>query len=219
MRKILVIAPHMDDEVLGVGGTIIKHIEHGDRVSVCCVSRGKPPVFEESEVGLNEARKCHSYLGVHRSFFLDYPAVMLETVDRYSLNGSLLNVIREVRPDTVYIPHWGDMQKDHRIVAEASMVAMRPKYESSPGRIYAYETLSETGWNMPNLQNAFIPNVYVDIENELSKKMTAMAVYRSELGLYPEARSIKALEALAHYRGSSMHMKAAEAFTLIREFQ
>ena len=88
---------------------------------------------------------------------------MLEEQHRYEINEKFLDVVKEVEPDEVFIPHVGDMQKDHQISAEAAMVALRPKYPFAPKRIYAYETLSETGWNIPNIQNEFIPNAFSDI--------------------------------------------------------
>ena len=109
--------------------------------------------------------------------------------------------------------------KDHQIVAEAAMVALRPKYDFAPKKIYAYETLSETGWNIPNIQNEFIPNAYVDISEELNDKIKAMSIYKSQVSDFPNARSTETIEALAKFRGSVMNMRAAEAFMLIRELK
>lgn len=217
MENVLVIAPHLDDEIIGVGGTIIKHIKNGDKVYVCCVALGKEPVFKKTNIGIAEASAFHKHLGIIESFFLDFPAVMLEKVDRYIINNALMDVVTKVKPNTVYIPHCGDMQKDHQIVTEAAMVVMRPKYDFAPQKIYAYETLSETGWNVPNVQNEFIPNVFVNIESELQEKLNAMNFYKTELAEFPNARSLEAIEALAKYRGALMNMRAAEAFALVRE--
>ncbi len=221
MSKVLVIAPHPDDEMLGCGGTMIKHIEAGDDVYVCIVTKGYAPLFQEDviEKGRNEARSCHKMIGVKETFFLDFPAAMIEKSDRFELNGKLLDIIRTVSPDEVFIPHWGDMQKDHQIVADACMVALRPKYEPKVKRIYSYETMSETAWNAPNVQNEFIPNVFVDISNQLVNKLDALSVFQSQLSSYPDARSIEAVEALAKYRGALMHTRAVEAFMLIREIK
>lgn len=217
MERILVIAPHKDDETLGVGGTMIKKIEAGCEVCVCIVTSGKAPIFVEDDIGTNEAKRAHKMMGIKRAFFLDYPAAMLETVPRYELNARLIDIVKDIEPNEVYIPHIGDMQKDHQIVAHAAMVACRPKYSFAPKRIFAYETLSETGWNIPNIQNEFIPNVFVDIAQCLDKKIEALKCYKSQLGIFPDARSIEAVEALAKYRGALMSMEAAEAFMLIRE--
>lgn len=218
MKK-LIIAPHSDDEVLGAGGTALRAAAEQCEVFVCIVTAGAEPLFGAEFVSKlrEESRACHRFLGVKRTFYLDYPAAMLEKVPRHELNSGILQVIRDVSPDEVYIPHWGDMQKDHRLVAEAAMVALRPKYDPVVRRIYAYETLSETGWNIPNLQNEFIPNVYVDISGYLPGKIEAMRLYRSQLEAFPAARSVEAIEALAKYRGATIGAAAAEAFELIRE--
>ena len=221
MSKILVIAPHPDDEILGCGGTMIKNIRQGSDVYVCIVTKGMPPLFKEERVELNRqhARECHKSIGVKKTFFLDFPCVTLEKEDRYRLNQAILDVVKEVRPDEVYIPHYGDMQKDHQMVVDAAMVALRPKYDWGISHIYGYETLSETAWNVPNVQNEFIPNAFVDISNELGDKMKALSYYKLQISDFPDARSLEAIEALAKYRGALMNMRAAEAFMLIREIR
>lgn len=221
MERILVIAPHPDDEILGCGGTMIKHIEAGNEVYVCIVTKGQMPLFRPDivEQTRNEAHACHAKIGIKKTYFLDFPAVMIEKENRYEVNEKIHDVIMEIKPDEVYIPHWGDMQKDHQIVAEACMVALRPKYEPKIRKIYSYETLSETGWNAPNIQNEFIPNVYVNIDNVLNKKLEALSFFKTQITPFPAARSLEAIEALAKLRGAVMHMKAAEAFVLIREIR
>ena len=219
--KVLVIAPHPDDEILGVGGTMAKRSAKGDEVYVCVVTKGCPPLFNEEfiEQGRAECREADRLAGAKETLFLDFPAVMLETVPRYEFNGKIGEVISKIRPDEVYIPHRGDMQLDHQMVVDAAMVALRPKYAHTVCRIYAYETLSETGWNIPNTVNEFIPNVYEDISNFLDTKIKAMEVFKSQLAEYPNARSVGAIEALARYRGSTVSVSAAEAFSLVREIK
>ena len=219
--RVLVIAPHPDDEVIGVGGTIAKRAKRGHEVYVCVVTKACEPLFstEIVEQVRSECRKADLLLGVKEICFLDYPAVMLENIPRYELNGGILKVIQRIQPDEVYIPHRGDMQLDHKMIVDAAMVALRPKYEHNVGRIYAYETLSETGWNIPNTINEFIPTVYEDISDTLDSKLKAMGVFQSQLGSFPDARSLAAIEALAKYRGAMVHVKAAEAFSLIREIK
>lgn len=219
--RLLVVAPHPDDEVLGVGGTMAENISKGNEVFVCIVTKGYPPLSSEERQKINQAdaKRCHAFLGVEKTFFLDFPAVMLENIERYKLNDAILKVIREVRPEEVYIPHFGDMQKDHQVVAEACMVALRPKYDFGVKRVYGYETMSETAWNTPNIQNEFIPNTFVDISRSLEKKKEALGFFSLQIQSYPDARSTEAIEALAKYRGSLMNMNAAESFMLIRELK
>ena len=219
MMKVLVIAPHPDDEIIGVGGTIAKRAKAGDEVYVCVITKGGPPIFnpEFIEQGRRECREADAKLGVIETIFLDFPAVMLETVPRHEFNGKITELVQKISPDEIYIPHRGDMQIDHQIVADAAMVAVRPRGNNYPKRVYAYETLSETGWNIPNTVNEFIPTVYEDITDVYGLKLAAMGVFESQLASFPEARSIGAIEALAKYRGATVNVEAAEAFSLIRE--
>ena len=221
MKKILVIAPHPDDEILGCGGTMIKNIKAGNDVYVCVVTKGYPPLFNESRVEQNrrDTIACHKAIGVKETFYLDFPSTRLETLERSEFNGKILDVVRRLTPDEVYIPHWGDMQKDHQMVAEACMVAVRPKYTPQVKRVYSYETMSETAWNAPNVQNEFMPNVFVDISDTLEDKKNALAYFKLQVSEFPDARSIEAIDALAKYRGALMNLRAAEAFMLIREIR
>lgn len=217
--KILVIAPHPDDEIIGVGATIVKYVAQGHIIYVCVTTKGSMPLFEQQKVmkTRRETIFAHELLEIKETFFLDFPAVMLEQIPRHEINDKILTVVSEVEPDIVYIPHFGDMQKDHQIIAEAAMVALRPKYKHKVKAVYAYETLSETEWNIPHAANAFIPNVYVDVTGFIDKKIEAMKLYESQLADFPNPRSLEAIEALAKYRGSTINVKAAEAFMLIRE--
>ena len=220
--KVLVFAPHPDDEILGVGGTIAKRSASGDEVYVCVITKGVPPVFtnpEFIEKGRSECRKADALLGVKETLFLDFPAAMLETVPRYTFNDALCQVVQKIKPDEVYIPHRGDMQIDHKMVVDAAMVALRPKYAHMVKRIYAYEVLSETGWDVPNTVNEFIPTVYENISETLGKKIEAMHIFESQLAEFPAARSLGAIEALAKFRGATVNACAAEAFSLIREIK
>lgn len=217
--NILVIAPHADDEILGVGGTIARYVSEGNQIYVCIASRGYEPTFSNElvEKVLKEANNSHNLLGIKKTYYLNFPASMLEKSERNELNEKLFEVIKEVRPDIVFIPHFGDMQQDHKVIAKAAMVVLRPKYEHKVPIIYSYETLSETEWNIPHAANTFIPNVYVDISNYMNAKLEAMKEYQSQLDIFPNPRSLEVLEALAKYRGSAIHVKAAEAFALIRQ--
>jgi LmbE family N-acetylglucosaminyl deacetylase len=217
--NILVIAPHADDEILGVGATMAKHIAKGDKVYICVATRGIKPLFDDvfMEKLRSETISAHKLLEVTETFFLEFPSVMLEQIYRHEINGKIIDVVQKVKPDIVYIPHFGDLQKDHQIIAEAAMVAIRPKYDHRVKEVYAYETLSETEWNNPHCSNAFMPNVYNDISYYINKKLIVMKCFESQLSNFPNPRSIKAIEALAKYRGSTINAEAAEAFMLIRK--
>lgn len=153
--KILVIAPHPDDEVLGCGGTIAKHVKNEDEVFVAIVTKGCEPIFslDSVEQVRTECREANKYLGVKSTIFMDFPATMIESIPRYEFNGAFIKLIKDIKPDIVYLPHRGDMQIDHKMVVDAAMVALRPRYEHVVKKILVYETLSETGWDVPNTIN------------------------------------------------------------------
>ncbi len=217
--KILVIAPHPDDEVLGCGGTIAKHVKNEDEVFVAIVTKGCEPIFslDSVEQVRTECREANKYLGVKSTIFMDFPATMIESIPRYEFNGAFIKLIKDIKPDIVYLPHRGDMQIDHKMVVDAAMVALRPRYEHVVKKILVYETLSETGWDVPNTINEFIPTVYVDISDYLDKKIKAFAIYKSQMMEYPNVRSEDTIRMLAKLRGSMMNLHAAEAFSVIRE--
>ena len=227
--KILVFAPHPDDEVLGCGGTMARYIAKGAEVTVCIVTSPQPPVYVYTDGLIEkngwphriypEIKNAHELLGVKETLFLQFPCVLLEQHPRHAVNGAISKVVQSVKPDVVFIPHFGDMQKDHAVVSEAVMVAVRPKYPHVPRFVYAYECLSETEWSIPHAANTFLPNTFVDISDYLEKKLAAMACFTSQLGQFPNPRSIEAVEALARLRGSSSGFRAAEAFSLIREYR
>ncbi len=218
MATVLVIAPHPDDEVLGCGGTIAKHVREGSTVYLCIVTKAYPPEWSEKEIEerKSEVFKVAETLGIKQVYFLNLPTVKLDTVAQKEFNDLISQVMDNVKPQIIYIPHKGDVNRDHQIVFDAVMVAIRPKPDLLIEKVLSYEALSETEWGAPFVENAFIPNVYVDISETLEIKLKAMSEYKSELKEYPHPRSLEAISALAKLRGSAIGMKAAEAFMLIR---
>ena len=217
--RVLVVAPHPDDEVLGVGGTMARHAAEGAEVSVVIATKGYPPDFSEDLVrrGREEARCAHQVLGVHETLFLDFPAAGLDTVPHSALNAGLGGVMARVQPDVLYLPFNGDLHRDHQRVFASALVAARPGHANTPRAIYAYETLSETNWNAPLLSPGFAPNVFTDISAHLEKKLAAMRSYASQVKQAPHERSVETLRALATLRGSTVGYAAAEAFVLVRQ--
>jgi len=219
MMTVLVISPHPDDEVLGCGGTMARHSSLGDQVYVLIVTRGISEIFPPEEIEKTREELCiaHEILGVVDTFFLDYPAPKLDTVPEYKLAEAISEVIYSLQPHILYLPHRGDIHVDHRAVYHAAMVAARPINNMPAQRILCYETLSETEWGSTFGETAFIPNIFVDITAFLEKKLEAMASYRSQLKNPPHPRSLRSIEALAHLRGGTVGVNAAEAFVLVRE--
>ncbi|KIL43760.1 PIG-L deacetylase family protein [Jeotgalibacillus campisalis] len=216
--NVLVVAPHADDEVLGAGGTIAKYVDEGHDVYVAVVTSGHPSMFPEDFLKMlrSEALASHNCLGIKETFFLEFPAVMLSEIPKHEINKKINTIIDEVKPDIVYIPHYGDMHLDHFIVSQATMVGVRPIKVHKVLEVYSYETLSETEWNVPHVTNVFIPNAFVNVSNYLDKKIKAMSYFKTQLTTFPHPRSLEAITSLAKLRGSTIGVNAAEAFCLIR---
>ena len=217
--RVLVIAAHMDDETLGAGATIAKHVAAGDRVAVCIVCkrayhhRFDPKLVREEKQAAKRAMKA---LGYHEQRFLD--------LKDERLDGLLLDVIapleacvREVRPDVVYTHHRGDANQDHRAVFHASMVACRAIASHHVPRVLSYEVSSSTDQAPPFPEYAFQPTFYVNVERFLDRKLKAMRAYARELREFPHPRSLKGLEVLAQKRGMEIGCRAAEAFMTVRD--
>lgn len=219
--RILVVAPHPDDEVLGAGGTIARAVAGGQEVFVVIATRAYPPHFDADLVarGRAEAALAHALLGVRETFAFDFPAAALDTVDHRDMNAAFGRLVREVRPDVLLLPFPGDIHRDHQLVFESALVAARPNGGVAPRRVYCYETLSETNWNAPFLTPGFQPNVFVDVSEHVETKVRAMETYASQVQPFPHERSAEAIRALAALRGSTIGVRAAEAFVLVREIR
>lgn len=219
--KVLVIAPHADDEVLGCGGTIARHTAQRDHVIVLVMTHGVPELFPSEYMAQlhKEMHAAHQVLGVQHTSVLDFPAPALDSIPGYKIAAAIHKTIQEFQPAQVYIPHLGDLHSDHAQVYRAALVAMRPINGCSVQRILAYETLSETDWAIPSSESAFVPTVFVDITDYLEQKLHAMECYRSQLKAFPHTRSLESLKALARLRGGTVNREAAEAFMLVRQIE
>ena len=217
--KVLVIAPHMDDEVLGCGGTISKHIESGDTLFVCFVARriyNHQFDREKNEVEKKHANKAKEILGYEEAVFFELnderlDACIQETLiplEKYSL---------KIKPDIVYLPFRRDNHQDHRAVFDAARVALRPSATPFIKRIYMYEVPSSTEQSPPLNECAFLPNYYVDITGHIEKKIEAFKSYETEKRDYPHPRSDEALRVLAQKRGIEIGFKYAETFMVLRD--
>ncbi len=215
--KVLVIAPHPDDEILGCGGIMAKRAKNGDDVYICVVTEGKEPMYSKNFIKNEEKemKEAHKRLKVKKTICLRFPSAKLDSILKHKLNENLSEIVKDIEPDEVYIPHKGDMHFDHQIVAEAAMVAVRPKNRHKVGRILSYEVLSETDWNDPSM--TFRPNVYEDISDTIGAKLYSLSAYESQLQEPPAARSGRAVQSLAAHRGAIIGTEYAEAFELIRE--
>ncbi len=221
MNRVLIIAPHADDEVLGCGGTIARYVDNGDDVHVLVTTMGDPQMYprEVQEKLHQELGAAHDVLGVSSVQFLEFFAPKLDTIPGYKLAGAIDGVIRSLQPNIIYLPHRGDLHSDHQAVYQATLVASRPINSCSVREIFCYETLSETEWAAPFGDQTFIPTVFVNITDYLERKLKAMSCYQSQLKQAPHPRSLEALTALAKLRGATANLLAAEAFMLVRKIR
>jgi LmbE family N-acetylglucosaminyl deacetylase len=220
-ENILIVAPHADDEILGCGGIISRYKTEGNNVFVAIMTNasiGAPKLFSKDVIEnvRKEALAAHNFLNVNQTFFYEFPAPDLMNHPSFEISIELDKLIRHLKISILFIPHRGDMHKDHAIIYYSSLVAARPINDCPIRSIYAYETLSETEWASPFADESFMPNVFIDISNDLTHKLKAMQYFESQLKDPPHPRSLKTIEALATFRGATIGVKYAEAFMLIR---
>jgi N-acetylglucosamine malate deacetylase 1 len=218
-KKILVIAPHPDDETLGVGGTIAKFSKMGHEVKVLIVSGHLPPLYsrEEYDKTIHESQLAFEILGVSSSIRLEIPATMIGDISINELNSKISEVINNFEPHMVFCP-FPDRHIDHRQVFDSVMVATRPVGTGKNIEIIAaYETLSETHWNAPHIEANFTPNWVINISDFIDIKINALKCYESQISNFPGPRSIEAIEALAKFRGTQAGFGFGEGMHIIRK--
>lgn len=223
--NILVLAPHADDEVLGMGGTIAKYAAAGHQVTLAVLTGhgDKPHPLWPKESWTKIREECTAaakIMGVHEVIFRELPAACLDTTPAWQINKVVSEIVTIVSPAEVYIPFHYDLHQDHAAISYALYVAARPYLTTARAikRVLAYETLSETHLAPPYLMPAFQPNVFVDISETVETKISAMGSYKSQIQPDHLPRSLAALKALATLRGTHIGCHAAEAFVLIGEY-
>jgi len=218
--KVLVISAHPDDETLGCGGTTLRHGDNGDEIYWCyftlyfCNSTSQFIKKRESTVD-----KVSQTYGFKNKFFLKFFAGELDKVGIRAMVDKLSDVIQSVKPEIIYSVGYTDVNSDHGCVYKALMIATKPSYTPFVKKILLYEVLSSTNWSFPEINRTFLPNVYIDVSNYIERKVEIMKLFKEELKHYPHPRSKDAIVALAKYRGSSVNLKYAEAFMLMREIE
>jgi N-acetylglucosamine malate deacetylase 1 len=215
-HRVLAIVAHPDDEVLGAGGTLIRHFKAGDEVRVVIVCSAHSIRYREGDHDQpGDWDRASHYLGA-RAIGLGFPDQRLDAASNLELIQSLESAVREFQPTVVYTHHWGDVNADHVRISEAMDVATRPFAAPWVQRLYAFHTPSSTEWTASRRDRPFSPNVFTDISGELDRKLDAMRCYRSELRPYPHPRSLRSLRERAGYWGSVANMTAAEPLILLR---
>lgn len=215
-KKIVVIAPHPDDEVLGAGGTISKFAQMNVQVFVLIVSGHLPPIYNKENFEITKAEAFESFkiMKVSDWKFLEIPATTIHHAPVSELNSKIFSFLDTYKPDWVLIP-FPDRHIDHRTIFDASVVSCRPNKSYFPRVVLAYETLSETHWNVPGVEPSFNPELFVNITENIKQKVNALSCYKSQIK-NNNSRSIDACLALAKFRGSQNGCDYAEAFKVVR---
>jgi LmbE family N-acetylglucosaminyl deacetylase len=232
--NILVIVSHPDDEILGMGGTILKHSQKGDKVKIIFLATGitsrRKSNYEntfvykkndsedkkmEKEIKKlrNNAKKACEILGVKNLMFYNFPDNEMDSVSLLQIIKTIENEIQINKPDVIYTHHFGDLNIDHRTTYNATLTACRP-YGSIVKELICFEVPSSTEWNYPN---TFNPNYFVNIQQQLKNKIKAMNEYTNEIGKFPHPRSNENLMSIAKKWGATSGTKSAEAFEIIRK--
>jgi len=219
--NILVIAAHPDDEVLGCGGAIIRHVKKGDRVTILILTDGAVTRYKKKMIKVlrDSAKKCARTLGADKIIFKDLPNQMLDAIPVTRVIQVIEKVMKKVSPNIVYTHDKGDLNHDHRVAYEATLVATRPIPDMGTRKIFTYFVPSSTEYNDTDEKNIFIPNVFLDIKKEVEAKIEAFSCYKSEARPYPHPRSPEAIRTYAKRWGTQAGLEHAEPFRLIREIR
>lgn len=219
--NILVVGAHPDDETYGLGGTIARHVQAGDYITVLILTDGVTARHNETESQKAATRQACAALGVDDVRFAGLPDQRLDSMPLLEVIQPIHALCKELRPQVVYTHHRGDANQDHRAVFAATLVAVRPFGGNPVERVLCYEVASTTEWGPPFSEWAFLPNVFVGISATLEIKLRAVEAYRetfhSEVKPFPHPRSPEAVRIYAQQRGVTVGMEAAEAFVLVRE--
>lgn len=222
LKKILVVAAHPDDEILGIGGTVLNHVAKRDEVYCLILAEGiksrEGGTSDEVQVLKQQSLKAGKILGYKDIFFCGLPDNSLDTVSLLSVVKEVEKCLEKIKPDILYTHFENDLNIDHRIAFQAVLTASRSCNDNGPKEIYTFETLSSTEWQS-NGGRIFAPNFYINIEDTIEKKIEAMKEYKNEIRQYPHPRSVEGIKILAQYRGLECGLKFAEAFCLVRSIK
>ncbi len=226
MKKVLVIAAHPDDEVLGVGGTIAKLSAAGVECHLLIVTDGSSSQYRDSdhlheiiEAKKLETKGCADLLGFKSIHYGELPDMKLDKTPHIAINQVIEKVIDEVQPDTVFTHFWGDVNRDHQEIYQSTLVAVRPMMGQVVRELYCYRVPSSTEWTPNKADTMFMANYFVDIKMFADQKYKAFACYSTELREYPHPRSVQYLREADKAVGIRVGLLAAEEFVLLRKLE
>ena len=218
-KNILIVAPHPDDETLGCGGTILRHVNEGHYVHWMIMTKMSEEIgFLKKEISIRDKqiKNISKKFNFKSTIQFPFETTRLDTYALSEIVDQVNHKIDLIKPEIVYMPYHNDVHSDHKVTFQAIMSCtkqFRKKYIQS---IRAYETLSETEFSLDS-SSIFKPNLFINIEKYIKKKIQISKIYKSEFRPHPFPRSEKGLEALAITRGSLSNFKYAEAFMILKE--
>jgi len=225
MNKILVVAAHPDDEVLGCGGTMARLASEGNCVYTLILGEGVTSRDRKRDLAKREneivklkekAEDANKILGVKKVYTYDFPDNRFDTVSLLDIIKTIEKIKKDIKPDIVFTHHYGDLNIDHQITFKAVMTAFRPIKGESVKEVYSFEIPSSTEWNAPSSLTHFMPEYFVDISKTIKLKVRAMKEYKCEIREYPHMRSVESIEIKAKQWGIQVGLETAEAFEVIR---
>lgn len=218
-NKILIVAAHPDDEVLGCFGTIARLIKEGYEAYSLILGEGKTSrsniinIKKEKNILEDELLKANEIIGIKNVFREYFPDNSFDQVNLLEIVRSIENIKNKIKPNIIFTHYEKDLNIDHQITYKAVITATRSLPQESVKEIYSFEILSSTEWAYPL---SFHPNVFFDISSTLYLKLKAMACYKSELREFPHPRSLDGIELNAKYNGMRIGLKYAEVFKNIK---
>jgi LmbE family N-acetylglucosaminyl deacetylase len=221
-ERVLCIAAHPDDEVLGAGATLAGLVDRGHEVHVLVLGEGVGGRFAKNVRPDHEVRQLASEFEKAASIIgatphqLSLPDNRFDTIDLIDVIQLVETLKREVEPTLVFTHHHGDLNVDHRVTAEAVLTAFRPLPNEIRTTLLGFETISSTEWNVHSHGTVFAPNWFEDASIGLERKVEALAAYQHELRDWPHPRSLEGVRVAARRWGMVVGLEAAEAFVLLR---
>ena len=215
-KKILILSPHADDEILGCGGFISRYSKEGHIINILILTnanKGAPEIYSEKEIVKirEEAKKANNFIGTKKLFFENLPALNLNQYPTYKISNIINKYILSIKPEIILIPSSNDINDDHKIIFKAAKVATRTNKKNDLKKILSYEVLSETEWN--ENEKSFSPNYFVKLnKSDINNKIKAFLKYKSQVKKFPHPRSKEGILNLSRVRGSQVFMEYAEAF-------
>ena len=224
MKKIMLIAAHPDDELLGSAGTLLFYKKKGYEIKTIFLSDGESSrnINREKKHILIKQRKVQAIkvsklCKFQEPIFAEFPDNRLDTIPMLKVVKFIENEIKKFKPNIVITHNENDLNIDHMLTFKAVVTATRPSTKTFVKSIYCFETPSSTENNFSKIKVSFNPNLYFDITKYIDKKIKLLKIYNKEIKPYPHSRSLESIKVLAKYRGAQIGVKYAEAFYLLRK--